>query len=191
MGLQIRCDLARKSRDFAASPQQGGVRVFKRILGVSLLAIVLACASGGGSGSSQGDRGSGSQSRSDPGMGDSGRGSSGIERSSKEFRTVYFDFDQSALREDGRRDLRHNADIMKSDRSMRVEIQGNADERGSTEYNLALGMRRADTAKRYITDLGIAASRVATISYGEENPAVRGHNEAAWARNRRDDFVVR
>ena len=165
--------------------------MFKRILGVSFLAVVLACASDGGSGSSQGDSGSASQGRMDPGMGDSGRGTSGVERSSREFRTVYFDFDQAALREDGRRDLRHNADIMKSDRSMRVEIQGNADERGSTEYNLALGMRRADTAKRYITDLGIAASRVVTISYGEENPAVRGHNEAAWARNRRDDFVVR
>ena len=80
---------------------------------------------------------------------------------------------------------------MKGQSSSRIEIQGHCDERGSNEYNLALGTRRAESAKRYLVDLGIPGGRVSTVSYGEEQPAVRGHNELAWAKNRRDEFAVR
>ncbi len=70
-------------------------------------------------------------------------------------------------------------------------LRGNCDNRGTNEYNLALGSRRANSARRYLIDLGINASRIDTVSFGEERPAVRGNNEVAWARNRRDNFVVR
>jgi peptidoglycan-associated lipoprotein len=105
--------------------------------------------------------------------------------------TVYFDFDVYSLRPEARRSLEHNAQVLRESSQVRIEIQGNCDERGSTEYNLALGQRRAESAKNYLVDLGIDSSRIDTISFGEENPAVRGHSETAWAKNRRDDFVIR
>jgi peptidoglycan-associated lipoprotein len=106
-------------------------------------------------------------------------------------RTIYFDYDEYTLRSDARSDLQANADMLRANAGVRIEIQGNCDERGTAEYNLALGQRRADAARRYLVDLGVDASRIDTISFGEERPAVVGHNEAAWAKNRRDDFVVR
>ncbi len=163
--------------------------MFKRILGVSFLAVAMACASGGGSG-----MGSGSERakpRSDPGLGDRGSRSGGVEVSSKKFRSIYFEFDESALQRQAKQDLNHNAQALRERANSRVEVQGNTDERGTEEYNLALGMRRAETAKRYLVDLGISPSRIDTISFGEENPSVRGHSESAWAKNRRDDFVIR
>ncbi len=161
--------------------------MFKRILGVSLLAVAMACASGGGSGSGSGR----ARPRSDPGLGDRGSRSGGVEISSKKFRSVYFEFDQSALQRQAKQDLNHNAQTLRERANVRIEIQGNADERGTEEYNLALGMRRAENAKRYLVDRGISPSRIDTRSFGEENPSVRGHSESAWARNRRDDFVIR
>ena len=165
--------------------------MFKRILGVSLLAVALACASGGGSGSGSQRGGMETSGRSDPGLGDRGSRSGGVEVSSKEFRSIYFEFDRSALRPQAKQDLNHDAQVLRERSNIRVEIQGNCDERGAAEYNLALGMGRAEAAKRYLVDLGISPSRIDTISFGEENPAVRGHSESAWAKNRRDDFVVR
>ncbi len=167
--------------------------MFKRILGESLLAVAMACASGGQSGSGSG-MSSGSErgdSRSDPGLGDRGSRSGGVEVSSKEFRSIYFEFDRSVLQPQAKQDLNHNSEVLRERSNIRVEIQGNCDERGTEEYNLALGMRRADAARRYLIDLGISPSRIASISFGEENPAVRGHSESAWSRNRRDDFIVR
>ncbi len=161
--------------------------MFKRILGVSFLAVAMACASGGGSGSGS-ER---AKPRSDPGLGDRGSRSGAVEVSSKKFRSVYFDFNQSALQRQAKQDLNHNAQALRERSNVRIEIQGNADERGTEEHNLALGMRRAENAKRYLVDLGISPSRIDTISFGEENPYVRGHSESAWARNRRDDFVDR
>ena len=166
----------------------------RKILGYALLAIVVGCATGGGSGPSGEGAGRGefgTEGRSDPGLEGARTGSTGVEVSSADFRTLYFNFDESALREEAKRDLRHNAQVLREQTKVRIEIQGNCDERGAAEYNLALGMRRAEVAKRYLVDLGIDARRVTTISFGEENPAVRGHSEAAWAKNRRDDFVVR
>jgi peptidoglycan-associated lipoprotein len=104
---------------------------------------------------------------------------------------VYFDYDDSTLRPDAREALRKNATFLKSNTGVAVEVQGNCDERGTEEYNLALGKRRAEAAKSYLVDLGVNSSRVATVSFGEEKPVAVGHDEASWAKNRRSDFVVR
>jgi peptidoglycan-associated lipoprotein len=105
--------------------------------------------------------------------------------------TIYFDYDMSALRPDAKDGLKSNAGFLRSNPGVAVVIEGNCDERGSEEYNLALGMRRAEAAKRYLMDLGIEAARLSTISYGEERPAELGSTETAWSKNRRDDFKVR
>ncbi len=104
--------------------------------------------------------------------------------------SIYFDFDDSTLRSDAKSQLREAAKAMRDQSLVRIEVQGHCDERGAEEYNLALGQRRAQSAKRYLTDLGIRASRIKTKTFGETLPAVRGHDELAWARNRRDEFVV-
>jgi peptidoglycan-associated lipoprotein len=108
-----------------------------------------------------------------------------------ELETIYFEFDDSGLRPDAKATLRASAEDLKKSPNIRVEVQGHCDNRGTNEYNLALGNRRANSAKRYLIDLGIRASRIETVSFGEERPAVRGNNEVAWARNRRDNFVAR
>jgi len=105
--------------------------------------------------------------------------------------TAYFDYDESGLRADAKSALRQNADVLCTRTNARVELQGNCDERGTDEYNMALGKRRAEAARRYLADLGVADSRMTTVSFGEENPAVQGGSEAAWAKNRRVDFVLR
>jgi len=115
----------------------------------------------------------------------------GTAADSSMFRTIYFDFDKSDLRADAREGLQSNATYLKSSSSTQVTIEGNTDNRGSNEYNLALGKRRADAAYKYLVDLGIESSRMTTVSFGEEKPAVEGNNELAWAKNRRDDFKAR
>lgn len=105
--------------------------------------------------------------------------------------TAYFDFDKSDLRNDTREVLSKNADIMlKNKKDVKVKIEGHCDERGSAEYNLALGERRAKSALQYLLTLGVPAKRLSTISYGKERPAVQGSNEEAWAKNRRAEFVI-
>ncbi|HJV65005.1 MAG TPA: peptidoglycan-associated lipoprotein Pal [Geomonas sp.] len=103
---------------------------------------------------------------------------------------IYFDFDDSTLSKDARDRLTHNAEMMKKDSRVNVRIEGNCDERGSDEYNLALGEKRAQAAKKYLTSLGVPAERLSVISYGKEKPADPGHDAAAWAKNRRDEFTV-
>ncbi|MCB9254113.1 MAG: peptidoglycan-associated lipoprotein Pal [Bdellovibrionaceae bacterium] len=103
---------------------------------------------------------------------------------------VYFDYDQYNIRDDARRALQSNSDWMQQNPSSTVQIEGHCDERGTIEYNLALGERRANAAKRYIVRLGVDAGRLSTISYGEERPANSGSNEAAWSENRRAEFVI-
>ncbi len=161
--------------------------MLKRILGVATLTFALACASSGPRG---GGGGGGFGAEGPMGM-DERSGRRGAEASTGDLETIYFAFDRDFLRAEAKATLRSNADTLRADEGMRIEIQGNCDERGSEEYNLALGMRRAETARRYIMDLGIDGSRLSTISFGEENPAVRGRNESAWAKNRRGDFVIR
>lgn len=103
---------------------------------------------------------------------------------------IYFDFDQYDLRPDARATLDRKAAFLNENSSVRTQIEGHCDERGTSAYNMVLGERRANAAKQYLTTAGISPSRVATISYGKERPLDPGHNEAAWARNRRDHFVV-
>lgn len=103
---------------------------------------------------------------------------------------VYFEFDRYDLDSEDRTILRANADWLKKNPSTRVEIEGHCDERGTTEYNLALGAKRAQAAKDYLISLGIAANRISTASYGEEIPVCREQNESCWQKNRRDRFVT-
>lgn len=116
--------------------------------------------------------------------------SAGASQLQASLQKIYFDFDSFTLSDASRATLARNADSMKKDPADKVRIEGNCDERGSDEYNLALGERRAKAALAYLSTLGIPAERLAYISYGKEKPADPGHNEAAWATNRRDDFVV-
>jgi peptidoglycan-associated lipoprotein len=103
---------------------------------------------------------------------------------------IYFDFDRYDLRPDARATLDRKVVYMMENGSVRAQIEGHCDERGTNAYNLALGERRANSAKQYITTAGVSDGRLSTISYGEERPADPGHNEAAWAQNRRAHFVV-
>jgi peptidoglycan-associated lipoprotein len=103
---------------------------------------------------------------------------------------VNFDFDSAALSETARATLRANADWLKSNSAARVQIEGHCDERGTAEYNMALGAKRAQAAMDYLATLGIAANRLSTISYGEEIPVCKEKTEECWARNRRARFVV-
>lgn len=103
---------------------------------------------------------------------------------------VFFDYDKADLRADARAQVEKWADWLKKFPQNAVTVEGHCDERGTREYNLALGERRAAAAKKYLVALGISANRIGTISYGKERPAVVGSNEAAWAQNRRDVMVV-
>lgn len=105
--------------------------------------------------------------------------------------TVYFDFDKSDLRKDSRDVLSKNAEaLLKQVADAKIQIAGHCDERGSDEYNLALGERRAKSVAKYLITLGVKADRTSTISYGKEKPAVQGSDEAAWSKNRRAEFVI-
>lgn len=97
---------------------------------------------------------------------------------------VFFDFDQSVVRPDGEETLRRQAEFLRQNPELTLTISGHCDERGTREYNLALGERRANAARNYLISLGIHPTRISTISYGKERPIVLGHNEAAWAQNR-------
>ncbi len=107
------------------------------------------------------------------------------------FETIYFDFDKSDLSQDARNVLSKNAEtLLKSKKADKIKIEGHCDERGSAEYNLALGERRAKSALQYLVTLGIQPDRLSIISYGKEKPAVQGNDDAAWAKNRRAEFVI-
>ncbi len=109
---------------------------------------------------------------------------------SLKFDTIYFDFDKSDIRSDQRSGLNRNAELLSRYKTVRILIEGHCDERGTNEYNLALGQRRTDSAKGYLVEYGIPGSRITTISYGEERPIDRGHNETAWSKNRRCEFII-
>ncbi len=102
---------------------------------------------------------------------------------------VYFDFDQSVIRADQKSRIEKNAKYLKDNSRAKIVIEGNCDERGTSEYNMALGERRAVSSKKYLVNLGVNGNNVNTISYGEEKPLNHGHDELAWSQNRRDDFV--
>jgi len=103
---------------------------------------------------------------------------------------IYFDFDKAELRDDARATLSELAQWLKDNPSVRIRVDGNCDERGSNEYNLALGENRAASAKKYLVYLGISPDRLETMSYGEEKPVCTESNESCWSKNRRDDFTI-
>lgn len=105
--------------------------------------------------------------------------------------TVYFDYDKSDIRADQRERVTTNAEILRRWTAWQVSVEGNCDERGTNEYNLALGERRAASGKQALVAAGVDAGRITTVSYGEERPANPGHDDAAWGQNRRDEFKVR
>ncbi|MDH4161722.1 MAG: peptidoglycan-associated lipoprotein Pal [Nitrospirota bacterium] len=115
------------------------------------------------------------------------------ERAAKEansMQPIYFDFDKSFVRSDAKEAMKANAQWMKANPKAKIRIEGNCDERGTIEYNQALGQRRAAAAKKYLTDLGISSKRISLISYGKEKPTCTDATEECWQKNRRDDFVV-
>jgi peptidoglycan-associated lipoprotein len=103
---------------------------------------------------------------------------------------VFFNFDQSELRLDGRNILGRHASYMKNNKNVKIQIEGHCDERGTVEYNLALGEKRAMSVKDYLSSNGVDEARVNFVSYGEERPADPSSNEEAWAANRRAEFVL-
>jgi peptidoglycan-associated lipoprotein len=118
-----------------------------------------------------------------------------ISRGSEEVRNtlaavIHFDLDKSNIRSDDMGVLDQKVAILQANSDLRIRVGGHCDERGSDEYNLALGNRRAQSAKQYLVSHGIDASRIETQSWGEERPAVDGHDEGAWSQNRRDEFEV-
>jgi len=103
--------------------------------------------------------------------------------------SIYFEFDSAVLSPDARSALQSFFDGAQKRPDTRVRVEGNCDERGTREYNLALGQRRADAARRYLVQLGLDASRISTVSYGNERPRAMGHDPESWRENRRDDLV--
>lgn len=103
---------------------------------------------------------------------------------------IYFDFDKSELKPEALAVLREKGEWLRNNPAFSIRIEGHCDERGTNEYNLALGERRANSAWKFLNALGISGSRLTTISYGEERPAEPGHNEDAWSKNRRDEFKI-
>ncbi len=108
-----------------------------------------------------------------------------------EINRIHFDFNEYYLTSEARQTLRDNYECLKSKGTVRVVIEGHCDERGSLEYNLALGQRRARAVRDFLVNLGILRSKIETISYGEERPVSYGHNEDAWAKNRRGEINIK
>jgi peptidoglycan-associated lipoprotein len=104
--------------------------------------------------------------------------------------TVYFDYNQWVIRDDQKEIMTRNAEKLKANPHWKILLEGNCDERGTAEYNLALGQKRAEAAKAFLVGLGLDPARLKTISYGFERPVDPRHNEEAWAKNRRVDFVI-
>jgi peptidoglycan-associated lipoprotein len=108
----------------------------------------------------------------------------------KEIQDAYFDLDKADIRSDARSAMQKSADFLRNYPQVKVVVEGHCDERGSTEYNLALGDRRAAAVKQYMVSLGIAADRISTVSYGKEKPFCMESNESCWQQNRRGHFVM-
>ncbi len=121
-----------------------------------------------------------------------GQGQDGVfseGRTSGPLLPVYFDYDSSRIQGDQVSRIEHNGDFLKENAGKKVRVEGNCDERGTREYNLALGERRANAAKKYLVRLGVEGGRITTVSWGEEKPLVFGQDEQSWAQNRRADFI--
>lgn len=111
--------------------------------------------------------------------------------SASDLQTVYFEYDSFTLSDNARAALDANAKMLRENASLEVSLDGHCDERGTAEYNQALGQKRAEAVQQYLADAGIATTRFRVISYGSERPASEGHDESAWAKNRRVEFTAR
>jgi peptidoglycan-associated lipoprotein len=166
-----------------------------RVALLALLAFVLALAVGCGS-ARKTTRNTDAGAQTDQTSGDQGDTTTPpIEEpdrvSTYELNPVHFDFDRADIRAGDREILTRHGEYLTDNPSVRVTIEGHCDERGTVEYNLALGERRARAARDFLESYGVSGSRMETISYGKERPADPGHDESAWARNRRAEFVRR
>ncbi|EQB62922.1 MAG: hypothetical protein RBG1_1C00001G0501 [candidate division Zixibacteria bacterium RBG-1] len=107
-----------------------------------------------------------------------------------DLKRIHFEFDKYRLTDEAKEILAENARVLRNNSKVRITIEGHCDERGTVEYNLALGERRAQAARSYLIELGVPESRISIISYGKERPLEYGQNESTWAKNRRDEFVI-
>jgi peptidoglycan-associated lipoprotein len=158
------------------------------LLAFAAVALALGCAS-----TPEQDSTSGTGSDADSSGGFSGGGGfegNEVRTSAEDLESVYFDYDMALIRDDQKPTLRTNASAIQQGTYDQITIEGHCDERGSEEYNLALGERRANAVKRYLSTLGIPEAKLDTVSFGESKPAVQGHDEAAWRWNRRAEFRV-
>ncbi|MCC6219712.1 MAG: peptidoglycan-associated lipoprotein Pal [Deltaproteobacteria bacterium] len=155
------------------------MRVF-RFLSTGILLVSVAACSKTGKGGVGGADGSG--------MGD---GNIPLAEAGKELGDVNFDFDSSSLDDSAQGVLSSNARWLHDNPNVQVVVEGHCDERGTAEYNMALGERRAHSVKEYLNSLGVKSDRLSTISYGEELPLDSGHDEGAWAKNRRAHFAMK
>jgi peptidoglycan-associated lipoprotein len=105
--------------------------------------------------------------------------------------SIYYEYDRSEIKSDDQKLIEAHADYLRANPAVKVVIEGNADERGSAEYNVALGQRRADSVSKIMTLLGVSQDRIETVSFGKEKPKVSGHTESSWSENRRSDIVYR
>lgn len=128
------------------------------------------------------------------GMGGTSEGLTGraaqIQEAQNRLQTIYFEYDAFDLSSSAQETLRQDAKVIEQYPDVKIQVQGHCDERGSEEYNLALGDKRARSARDYLVNLGISPDRLTTISFGEERPVDPGHDDAAWAKNRRGEFVA-
>ncbi len=103
--------------------------------------------------------------------------------------SIYFDFDSADLKPEAKNEFATLGTLLAKNPSLTVRVEGNCDERGTEEYNIALGQRRADAAKKYLVRMGAASGQITAISYGKDRPRAQGHDEESWRQNRRDDFI--
>lgn len=158
------------------------------LLGLLVVGVLAGCASTGT------DKGAAVEDKSGQGATSAGAGTGAINpltdpNNILSKRSVYFDFDSNVVKDEYKPMIEAHAKYLNSNAAAKIMIQGNADERGSREYNLALGQRRADAVRKVMTVLGVKDGQIETVSYGEEKPKAEGHDEAAYSQNRRGDIV--
>lgn len=170
------------------------MRSLKPITLVMTLALVLGLASCGSSTKKNQMNGDTDTTTQDQDMGSEGMNLelNGDSDSGKAgaLQTVYFAFNSASLNSTTRDALQNNAEFLKTNTGVEVQIEGHADERGGAQYNLALGEKRAMAVKQYLVSMGVNSSRITTISFGKERPIAFGHDEGSWSKNRRANFVV-